>query len=109
MRPAVTALSFAAFAFSAAAQDASTVTVSGQVQHPLTLTLSDLQKMPAVDVVIVLARTETDVSLGKFRGVSLWTVLDKAGLANGPEKNAYLRHTILVTGSDGYATAFSEG
>jgi hypothetical protein len=28
---------------------------------------------------------------------------------NGAEKNAYLRHTILVTGKDGYATALSEG
>jgi len=109
MKYAVLGLVFAAFASVAAAQDAPTITVSGQVQHPLTLTLFDLQKMPSADATIVLTRTETEVSLGKFRGVSLWTLLDKAGLANGAEKNAYLRHTVLVTGSDGYAAAFSEG
>ena len=108
MRRAALALVLAAFAFSATAQEPATVTVSGAVQHPLTLTPSDLRAMPAVDVT-VSQQTDHGPSQGKFHGVLLWTVIDKAGLANGPEKNAYLRHTFLVTGADGYAVAFSEG
>ncbi len=108
MKSAVLALVFAAFGFSAAAQDAPTVTVGGMVQHPLTLTLPDLQKMPAIDMT-VSQQTDHGPSQGKFHGVPLWTIIDKTELTNGPEKNAYLRHTILVIGADGYAAALSEG
>ncbi|HTT99417.1 MAG TPA: molybdopterin-dependent oxidoreductase [Rhizomicrobium sp.] len=108
MKLTAIALAIAAFAFSANAQDAPTVTISGAVQHPLTLTLSDLQKMPAVDVT-VSQQTDHGPAQGRFHGVLLWTIIDKAGLVSGSEKNAYLGHTILVSGSDKYAAAVSEG
>jgi hypothetical protein len=108
MKRAALALAFAAFAFAAAAQEPRTVTVSGTVQHPLTLTPADLQAMPGIDVT-VSQQTDHGPANGKFRGVLLWTIIDKAGLANGTEKNAYIRHTILIVGSDGYAAAVSEG
>ncbi|HEY5226792.1 MAG TPA: hypothetical protein VIJ06_08380, partial [Methylovirgula sp.] len=44
-----------------------------------------------------------------FTGALLWTVIGNAGWVNGAEKNVYIRHTILVTGKDGYAAALSEG
>ena len=54
-------------------------------------------------------QTDKGPSEGKYRGVLLWTLIDRAGLVNGTDKNAYLRHTILVSGADGYAAALSEG
>jgi len=64
--------------------------------------------MPAIDIA-VSQQTDRGPSQGKFRGALLWSVVDKAGLLNGAEKNGYLRHTLLVRGSDGYAAALSEG
>lgn len=108
MKRALLAVGFAACAFAATAQEPATVTVSGAVQHPLTLTIPDLKAMPAIDVA-VSQQTDRGPSQGTFRGALLWSVIDKAGLLNGAEKNAYLRHTVLVSGSDGYAAALSEG
>lgn len=84
------------------------MTVSGAVQHPLTLTIADLKALPATDAT-VSQQTDRGPEQGKFRGVLLWLVIDRAGLLNGAQKNAYLRHTVLVSGSDGYAAALSEG
>jgi DMSO/TMAO reductase YedYZ molybdopterin-dependent catalytic subunit len=39
----------------------------------------------------------------------LWTLLVDASVVDAPEKGAHLSHTILVTGSDGYAVALSMG
>lgn len=108
MRRTLLAAAIVATAFAATAQEPATVTVSGAVQHPLTLTVSDLKAMPAIDVA-VSQQTDRGPSQGKFRGALLWSVIDKAGLLNGAEKNSYLRHTILVSGSDNYAAALSEG
>jgi hypothetical protein len=68
----------------------------------------DMRKFPSVTVFITQRTDHGDV-VGTFSGPLLWTVLDNAGWVNGTEKNAYLRHTILVTGKDGYAAALSEG
>jgi len=108
MKRALLAATMGLFVAAASAQEPATVTVSGAVQHPLTLTLSDLKAMPAIDVA-VSQQTDRGPSQGKFRGTLLWSVIDKAGLLNGAEKNAYLRHILLVSGSDGYAAALSEG
>ncbi len=108
MKRALLAATLILCAFAASAQEPATVTVSGSVQHPLTLTLADLKAMPAIDVA-VSQQTDRGPSQGKFRGALLWLVVDKAGLLNGAEKNGYLRHTMLVSGSDGYAAALSEG
>jgi DMSO/TMAO reductase YedYZ molybdopterin-dependent catalytic subunit len=108
MRRAALATLFAVLAISAAAQEPPTVTVGGTVQHPLTLTIADLRAMPATDVT-VSQQTDRGPAQGKFHGVLLWSVIDGARLVNGTQKNAYLRHTILVSGSDGYAVALSEG
>ena len=48
MKRAFLAAALVLSAFGAAAQEPATITVSGAVQHPLTLTLSDLKAMPAI-------------------------------------------------------------
>jgi len=108
MKRALLAATMGLFVAAASAQEPATVTVSGAVQHPLTLTVADLKALPAIDVT-VSQQTDRGPSQGKFRGALLWSAIDKAGLLNGAEKNAYLRHILLVSGSDGYAAALSEG
>src|SRR5262249_33294552 len=40
-------------------------------------------------------------------GVLLWTLLEKAQTIDEPGKNASLKHTLLITGRDGYAVALA--
>jgi DMSO/TMAO reductase YedYZ molybdopterin-dependent catalytic subunit len=108
MKQAFLAAALATCVFAASAQEPPTITVSGAVQHPLTLTIADLKAMPGLDVA-VSQQTDHGLAQDKFHGVLLWSLIDRAGLANGTEKNAYLRHTVLVAGTDGYAAALSEG
>jgi Oxidoreductase molybdopterin binding domain len=104
---------FAAFAFlicfasAATAQEAS-VAVAGQVQHPMTLTVADLQKLPATTVPISFM-TDKGQESASYTGALLLTVIGNAAPIDGPGKNAKLRHTYLVTASDGYAVALSQG
>jgi DMSO/TMAO reductase YedYZ molybdopterin-dependent catalytic subunit len=104
------ALSFALCLATATFADppAPTVALSGAVTTPSTLSLADLKAMPAIDVTISFVTGHGSES-GTYRGALLWTVLDKSGLADGPAKGARLRHTILVSGNDGYQVALSEG
>jgi hypothetical protein len=78
------------------------------VKTPAQLWIDDLKKLPQIAVTIS-QQTDRGPANATFTGALLWTVIDNAGWVNGPEKNAYLRHTILVTGNDGYAAALSEG
>jgi len=39
----------------------------------------------------------------------LWTLLEKAHPIDEPGKNASLKHTLLITGRDGYAVALALG
>lgn len=90
------------------AQSGSPPTLSGAVKTPVTLDAAMLKSLPATDLDITFksgAATET----GHYTGVLLWSLLEKAGLVNEPGKNTILKHTLLVTGSDGYAAALAEG
>jgi hypothetical protein len=84
------------------------VVLTGAVKEPDSITKEELSRLPPVDVTLN-AQTDKDPVQGTFRGVLLWTLIDRAGLVNGSEKNAYLKHTILVSGVDGYTVALSEG
>jgi hypothetical protein len=46
---------------------------------------------------------------GRYTGVLLWALIEKAGLVDDVGRNASLRHTLLVTGRDGYAAALAVG
>ncbi|WP_161992818.1 molybdopterin-dependent oxidoreductase [Aureimonas leprariae] len=94
----------------ATAQDAATatVTLAGTAIEPATLTRASLAGLP---------RTELDVSFhtskgeerGRYGGVLLWTLLERAGIGRSTGHHDELRRSILVTGRDGYAILFSAG
>jgi len=46
---------------------------------------------------------------GRYTGVLLWTLLEKAEVMDEPGKNTSLKHTLLITGRDGYAVALAKG
>lgn len=106
-------ITLAAFALSAVAVAAdvsapSGIAVGGQVQSTLKLSIDDLRKMPATDVDVTYT-THHGQETGKFTGVLLWTVLEKAVMVDGAGKGAMLRHVITVTGRDGYAVVLAAG
>jgi hypothetical protein len=78
------------------------------VKAPAEIWIETLKKLPQITVKISQQTDHGPVN-ASFTGALLWTVIGNAGWVNGPEKNAYLRHTILVTSADGYAAAISEG
>jgi hypothetical protein len=41
--------------------------------------------------------------------VLLWSLIEKVGLVDEAGKNASLKHTLLITGRDGYAVALALG
>jgi DMSO/TMAO reductase YedYZ molybdopterin-dependent catalytic subunit len=90
------------------AADLPSLAITGQVQHPETLTLPDLEKRAATTVQVTF-RTAGGPEEGSFTGAPLWPLLGEGGPVNAPGKNTRLRHTILVTGRDGYAVALSFG
>lgn len=103
-----TALVLFLAASSAMAQNAPSVSIAGQVQHPQSLSLEDLQKLPAATLSVSF-QTDAGPEAATYKGVLLWTVISGAGLVNAPGKNANLRHTFLVTARDNYAAALSDG
>jgi hypothetical protein len=84
------------------------VAVAGAVQHPETLSADDLRKLPPVSVSISF-ETDKGAESASYTGALLWNVVAAAVPVDAPGKNTKLRHTILVTGRDGYAVAISEG
>jgi hypothetical protein len=84
------------------------VVLTGAVKEPQSITKEELSRLPPVDVTLN-AQSDKGAVTGTFRGVLLWTLIDRAGLVNGTDKNAYLKHTFLVSGVDGYTVALSEG
>ncbi len=84
------------------------VVLTGAVKAPDSITKEELSRLPPTDVTLN-AETDKGPMTGTFRGVLLWTLIDRAGLVNGGDKNAYLKHTILVSGVDGYTVSLSEG
>ncbi len=87
---------------------AASATLTGAVTMPLTLDETTLKALPATTLDITF-NTAKGTETGHYTGVLLWDLLGKAGLINAPGKNTALRHTLLVTGSDGYAAALAEG
>ena len=84
------------------------IAITGAVHNPGQITREELMALPPVEVTVT-QQTDHGPITGKFKGALLWTLIQRAEPTNGPEKNAYLKHTILVSGADGYAAALSEG
>ena len=85
------------------------VQVSGAILTPRTFTPDDLRQEPATVEPVYFSTGKGPVQ-ATFTGVLLWSLLQEAAIKPDPDvKNDIARRTILVTGSDGYATALSVG
>ncbi len=83
------------------------VLIDGQVASPRPWSGAELMAQTPVTVeVSYLGHSEEHA---KFTGVTLWELLNLAELKDGAGKNAKLRHTIIVHGSDGYEVAVALG
>jgi DMSO/TMAO reductase YedYZ molybdopterin-dependent catalytic subunit len=86
---------------------AESISIEGAVEHPRSATLEDLKREPATTESVSL-KTGRGVLTGSYTGVLLWTLLQQAVIKVDPgSRNEVIRHTIVVTSSDGYATVLS--
>ncbi len=85
-----------------------TLTVQGQVAHPLKFSADDLKKLPVTELDVTFETSHGQES-GHFTGTLLWSVLDQAQLSDSTGKHPDLHHTLTAIGSDDYAIAFSFG
>ncbi|NSL85978.1 molybdopterin-dependent oxidoreductase [Chitinophaga sp. Mgbs1] len=87
---------------------ADSVTISGQVTHPLTLSQEHLRRFNAVtgkDLKIVGVKGDIKKTLHSWKGVLLTTLLDSAGIRLAPKERG--RCYIVVRGTDNYTTLYS--
>lgn len=106
---AVLCLGFGVTAMADPAIHSDSIAIKGGVDHPKTLALADLQHEQQTTVTISQHTGHGTLS-GAFTGVSLWTVLNEAGVTlEKGKKNDLIHHTVTVTGSDGYNAVLSLG
>ncbi|HEX4508155.1 MAG TPA: molybdopterin-dependent oxidoreductase [Alphaproteobacteria bacterium] len=106
---AVLCLGFSVGALADPAAHSDSVAIKGGVDHPKTLALADLQHAPQTTVTIS-QHTGHGTLAGAFGGVSLWALLQDAGVTlDKGKKNDLIHHTVTVTGSDGYSAVLSLG
>jgi DMSO/TMAO reductase YedYZ molybdopterin-dependent catalytic subunit len=84
------------------------IMLDGNVKHPQRLTVDTLRKLPAERVEVAF-QTGRGMEKSSYTGVLLWALLEKAGGIDDPAKGAELRHTIRITGRDGYVVVLSTG
>src|SRR5215467_913111 len=95
-------LSAASVAF---AQQTPSISVTGAVKQPLTLTAADLATMPRAKAV-----TDNNGIQTTYEGVWLGDVLKKAGVPLGSGlRGAALAGYVVASASDGYQVVFSIG
>jgi len=82
--------------------------LEGAVKQQLVLDEAFLKSFPATTIDVTF-ETGQGKSSGRYTGVLLWSLLEKAGLVDQPGKNANLKHTLLITGRDGCAVALAIG
>ena len=86
----------------------SAVTITGIVSATTTLTVADLQKLPAVTVKATLRSDAGTQGTYTYTGALLYTVLQKAGLVpNSSFKNDLLRQFVTVGATDNYQATVS--
>ena len=84
------------------------VLVDGQVRQPHPWTLAELKALAPASAEVAYM-TGHGEEHGRFTGVPLWTLLGEAKLADEAGKMPGLRHSVLVTGRDGYSVMLSFG
>jgi molybdate transport system substrate-binding protein len=78
-------------------------TISGLVTTPATMTVADLQKLPATTVTATLRTDKGTVGVYSYTGVLLNTVIQRAVPVTNPSfKNDTLRQFVTVGATDGY-------
>jgi DMSO/TMAO reductase YedYZ molybdopterin-dependent catalytic subunit len=92
----------------AMAQPAASIQFSGAVNQPKSFTLDDLRKLPATEEAVAYTG-EKGEEKASYTGVKLWALLANAGGIADTAKRADLRHTLTITGRDGYAVVLSLG
>jgi DMSO/TMAO reductase YedYZ molybdopterin-dependent catalytic subunit len=83
------------------------LTIDGGVTHPMPFTVAELEKPPAVEEEVAADRS--GATRVRYTGVRLWTLLEACGGLADPQRRAVLRHTMSVTGRDGYWLVLSLG
>lgn len=86
------------------------VSVGGEVEHKLQLTIDALKAMPQTEIDVSF-ETAHGTQSGHYTGVLLWNVIQQAAIAEAPDSKAkhHLRHPLIVTGRDGYAVVVAVG
>jgi hypothetical protein len=80
----------------------------GAVRKQLAIDEALLKSLPSVTVAVTFEGGQGK-KCGSYTGVLLWALLEKAALVDEPGKNASLKHSLLITGLDGYAVALAIG
>ncbi len=108
MRCFLPALALSLSVSAAWAVDPEAVRIDGAVLHPQSFSLADIMAMPSQQVDTSF-KTMHGEEHKNWTGVLVVDLLKKAALKNEDGKNAFLRHTLLVHGKDGYEAALSIG
>ena len=84
------------------------VLVDGQVRQPHSWSVAELKALAPASADVTY-QTGHGEEHARFTGVPLWTLLGEAKLADDQGKMPGLRHSVLVTGRDGYAVMLAFG
>jgi Oxidoreductase molybdopterin binding domain len=91
-----------------ATTQSSALVLDDKVKHSQRLSVDVLRKLPAQRVEVSF-QTARGIEKSSYTGVLLWTLLGEAGGIDDAAKGAELRHTISMTGRDGYMVVISTG
>jgi len=81
------------------------LTITGDVEHPLSLSLDDLSKMPRTTLKVTNPHENKDET---FEGVALSELLKQAGVPQGAKlKGAAMPTYVIAEAADGYRVIFS--
>ena len=104
MRTIKTLILLLVVAVTAFAQNDQTLSVTGEVATPLTLTRQDLTTYKPITTQV----KDRDTKTHEFRGVPLFEILQKAGVPTGSQlRGENLVRYLLVGAADGYEVVYS--
>lgn len=86
------------------------LSLSGKVADPMTITPETLAALSQSETATVSFTSGVGPVTDTYTGVSLWSLIQDAGLLTDPSvKNDLLHFAVVATGSDGYRAVFSMG
>lgn len=93
----------------AAAGPTTSLTITGGVQRPASVTAAALQAQPAVTQTVTYG-SGSGTQTHTYVGAALWGTLDSAGIVVNPStRNDILGKFVVASGSDGYRVVYSLG